>query len=59
MNNRYKCEALAAVHETALDLTEAGVMTKLTIREFDEKCLTPVEEKTLAQIRKLQLREYW
>ena len=44
MNKRYRSEALAAGHKTALDLTEAGVMTKLKMREFDDMCLTPVDE---------------
>ena len=42
MNKRYTSEALTAVHETALDLTEAGVMTKLTMRTFNKISLTPV-----------------
>jgi|GEM_PF-1306495 len=37
-----KSEALAAVHETALGLREAGVMDTQTMRSFDELCLTPV-----------------
>lgn len=41
---RYKSEALAAAHETALGLSEAGVLAKQTMRMFDEMCLTPVEE---------------
>ncbi len=57
MNKRYKSEALAAVHETALVLKEAGVMKKLTMREFDEVCLTPVEEMTPEQVRQLRHRE--
>ena len=43
MTKRYKSEALAAVHETALGLADAGVMAKRTMRAFDELCLTPVE----------------
>lgn len=39
---RYKSEALAAAHETALGLSEAGVLAKQTMRTFDEICLTPV-----------------
>ena len=46
MTKRYKSEALAAAHETALGLTESGVMAKRTMRAFDEMCLTPVEEMT-------------
>ena len=58
MNKRYKSEALAAAHETAIGLTEAGVMAKRTMRTFDEMCLTPVEEMTPEQIRQLRLREH-
>ena len=57
MTKRYKSEALAAAHETALGLTEVGVMTKRTMRAFDEMCLTPVEEMTPEEIRELRLRE--
>ena len=44
MAKRYKSDALAAAHETALGLTEAGVTAKRTMRVFDELCLTPVED---------------
>ena len=44
MSEQYKSEALAAVYETALGLHEAGVLNKVTMRTFDELCLTPVEE---------------
>ncbi len=57
MGKRYKSGALASVHETALGLHEAGVMGKRTMKAFDEMCLTPVEELTPAEIRKIRLRE--
>ncbi len=57
MAKQYKSEALAAVHETALGLTDAGVMEKRTMKAFDEMCLTPVEEMTAEEIRELRLRE--
>jgi putative transcriptional regulator len=57
MAKRYKSDALAAVHETALGLHEAGVMAKRTMKAFDEMCLTPVEELTAAQIRAIRQRE--
>ena len=41
MAKKYRSDALAAVHETALGLTEAGVMAKRTMKAFDEMCLTP------------------
>jgi putative transcriptional regulator len=56
MGKRYRSDALAAVHETALGLRDAGVMGKRTMRAFDEMCLTPVEELTAAQIRHIRVR---
>ncbi len=44
MAKQYKSDALAAAHETALGLAEAGVMAKRTMRAFDDLCLTPVED---------------
>ena len=40
MAKQYKSDALAAAHETALGLAEAGVMAKRTMRAFDDVCLT-------------------
>ena len=57
MAKQYKSDALAAVHETALGLTEAGVMAKRTMRAFDEMCLTPVEDMTPEEIREIRMRE--
>ena len=57
MTKQYRSEALAVAHETALGLTEAGVMSKRTMRAFDEACLTPVVEMTPQEIRELRLRE--
>lgn len=57
MNKQYRSEALAAVHETALGLHEAGAMDKQTLKVFDEMCLTPVEQLTPDQIRQIRLRE--
>lgn len=51
MRKQYKSEILAAVHETALGLHEAGVLNKATMKTFDEMCLTP------EQIRQIQIRE--
>ena len=57
MTEPYKSEALAAAHETALGLTEAGVMGKRSMKVFDEICLTPVEEMAPDRIREIWLRE--
>ena len=57
MTNQYKSKALAAVHEAVLGLAEAGLMSKPTMRVFDEMCLTPVKEMAPEDIRALRLRE--
>lgn len=57
MAKRYSSNALAAVHETALGLKEAGVLSKRTMKEFDELCLTQVERLSAAQIRRIRVRE--
>jgi putative transcriptional regulator len=48
---------MASIHETAEGLTGAGVMSKQTMREFDELCLTPVRPLTPEEIRELRERE--
>ena len=53
MTKQYRSEALAAVHEAALGLAEAGVMTKRTMKAFDEMCLTPVEDLAPEEIREI------
>ena len=57
MAKQFKSDALAAVHETALGLHEAGVMAKRTMKAFDEMCLTPVEALTAAEIRAIRQHE--
>ena len=57
MTEQYKSDALAAAHETALGLTEAGAMAKRTMRAFDEMYLTPVQAMKPEEIRALRLRE--
>jgi putative transcriptional regulator len=54
---QYRSRVLASVHETAEGLTSAGVMTKQTMREFDELCLTPVRPLTAEEIRDIRERE--
>lgn len=57
MGEQYKSDALAAVHETAAGLAEAGAMSKQTMKAFDGLRLTKVEELTPEQIRQIRLRE--
>ena len=57
MARQYKSDALAAAHEAAVGLADAGVISKKTMRAFDEMCLTPVKEMMPEEIRALRLRE--
>jgi putative transcriptional regulator len=57
MKKQYRSRVLASVHETAEGLTAAGVMSKQTMREFDELCLTPVPTLSPKEIRELRERE--
>ena len=57
MTKRYGSEVLASVHETALGMMEAGVMSKRTMKVFDDMCLTPVEDMAAERIREVRLRE--
>jgi len=54
----YKSDVKAAIHETALDLHEAGLIGKQTMRRFDESCLTPIRKFTPDEIRALREREH-
>jgi putative transcriptional regulator len=48
---------MASIHETAEGLHAAGVMDKRTMREVDDRCLTPVGPLRPKEIRALRLRE--
>ena len=50
-----KSAILEAVHDTAIGLHNAGVMDRITLREFDSLCLPPVEPLAPEQIK--QIRE--
>ena len=59
MSNKksYKSKILAAIHETASDLHDSGVMDKRTLRKFDHMCLTPIKPLTPEEIREIRTRE--
>lgn len=54
----YKSNILAAIHETASDLNDVGLLEKRTLRRFDALCLTPVCSLTPEEIRELRQREH-
>ena len=56
--NQYKSEVFAAIHESMEALHDIGVITKQTMREFDQTCLTPIEPLAPEDIRALREREH-
>ncbi len=53
----YRSEALGAIHETMAALHSIGAINKVTMREFDEACLEPVQALKPEDIRALRERE--
>lgn len=49
-----KSPILEAVHDTAQGLHKAGVMDMITLREFDQLCLQPIQPLQAAQIRHIR-----
>ena len=58
MAKKYRSEILASVHETMEAMHEIGAIDKLTMREFDETCLTPVHVLAPEEIRAIRVREH-
>ena len=58
MTKKYRSDAFAAIHETMEGLHEVGVIGKLTMREFDDACLTPVRVLSPEEIKVLRIREH-
>jgi putative transcriptional regulator len=57
MRKQYQNDMMAAVHETALGLNDAGLLDKQTMKSFDDLCLTPVEALSPDQIRDIRIKE--
>jgi putative transcriptional regulator len=57
MARKHKSRIARVVHEAASDAHKAGVMTKTTMREFDEFCLAEVTELSPNDIQSLRERE--
>lgn len=49
-----KSSILEAVHETASGLQKAGVMDRVTLREFDRLCLPAIEPLEPQQIKHIR-----
>lgn len=57
MTKQYRSKILSAIHETVGDLHDAGVISRRSMKSFDDMCLTPVKALTARQIRRLRIRE--
>lgn len=57
MRKQYRNGLMASIHETAEGLHTAGVMSKPTMREFDEMCPTAVRPLKPREIRTIRLRQ--
>jgi putative transcriptional regulator len=55
--DRYRSPTLRSVHKTAEGLYVAGLMSKKTMKHFDEGCLTPVKPLTASEITAIRERE--
>lgn len=53
-----KSAILEAVHETATGLHTAGVMDRVTLREFDRLCLPPVQTLPPAAIKRIREKSH-
>ena len=57
MSRKYKSELLGALHESVESLHEQGLVDKITMREFDETCLTAVKAIPAVEIRQIRKQE--
>lgn len=58
MAKKYRSDAFAAIHETMEALHDIGAVDKLTMREFDDACLTPVHVLSPDEIKAIRAREH-
>lgn len=53
----YRSEIAGAIHEMMSDAHDAGVVSRSTLRNFDEACLAPVPVLASDEIRAIRERE--
>ena len=54
---QYKSEVMAQIHAAAQDMRDLDLISKKTMAEFDELCLTPIKAMAPEEIRELRLSE--
>ncbi len=53
----YKSEISAIVHSTMQELQGVGIISKTTLKEYDELCLKPVNAFSPEEIREIREKE--
>lgn len=51
-----KSDAFAAIHSAAKGLRRAGAISKVTMKEYDQLCLKPVEDVTAKDVIRIRVR---
>lgn len=54
----YRSEIAGAIHEMMSDAHDAGVVSRATLRTFDQTCLTPAAVMAGEEIRAIREREH-
>ena len=57
-NKGYRSKVAGAVHEMMSDAHDAGVVSRATLRTFDEACLAPAPVLAGDEIRAIREREH-
>ncbi len=57
MAQKYKSDALAALHESMQGLHDIGLVDARTMRQFDSTCLTPIENMTPDEIVETRIKQ--
>ena len=55
---KFKSDAFEAIHASAGALHRVGAISKTTMREFDERCLSVAEEIAPQQIKKIREKNH-
>lgn len=58
MSQKYKSDAMAAIHETMEALYDVGIIDKQTMRGFDDACRTPIRPLKPKEIRAIREKEH-
>jgi len=58
MTRTYKSDISAAIHETAFDLHQISLLSKQTMKAFDETCLTPVPKLSSREIKTIRQKNH-